>query len=58
MQNLPEFPRLTHDSGDFQDWGLELSCPEAARLILESPALPPDVLETPPRKGPPNTTRK
>ena len=42
-----EFPRLTHDYGDFQEWGLELSCPEAARLILESPALPPDVLETP-----------
>ncbi|MBE6942042.1 MAG: hypothetical protein E7436_03680 [Ruminococcaceae bacterium] len=42
-----EFPRLTHDYGDFQEWGLELSCPEAARLILESPTLPPDVLETP-----------
>lgn len=33
-----EFPRLTHDYGDFQEWGLELSCPEAARLILFSPA--------------------
>ena len=33
-----EFPRLTHDYGDFQEWGLELSCPEAARLILESSA--------------------
>lgn len=32
-----EFPRLTHDYGDFQEWGLELSCPEAARLILFSP---------------------
>ena len=31
-----EFPRLTHDYGDFQEWGLELSCPEAARLILAS----------------------
>ena len=29
-----EFPRLTHDYGSFQEWGLELSCPEAARLIL------------------------
>ena len=29
-----EFPRLTHDYGNFQEWGLELSCPEAARLIL------------------------
>ena len=32
-----EFPRLTHDYGDFQELGLELSCPEAARLILTSP---------------------
>ena len=31
-----EFPRLTHDYGDFQERGLELSCPEAARLILAS----------------------
>jgi len=29
-----EFPRLTHDYGDFIERGLELSCPEAARLIL------------------------
>lgn len=29
-----DFPRLRHDFGDFQEWGLELSCPEAARLIL------------------------
>ena len=29
-----EFPRLTHDYGDFVEKGLELSCPEAARLIL------------------------
>ena len=29
-----EFPRLTHDYGDFVEMGLELSCPEAARLIL------------------------
>ena len=28
------FPRLRHDYGDFQELGLELSCPEAARLIL------------------------
>ncbi len=35
-----DFPRLTHDYGDFQEWGLELSCPEAARLILTSPAHP------------------
>lgn len=31
-----EFPRLTHDYGDFVELGLELSCPEAARLILHS----------------------
>lgn len=29
-----EFPRLTHDYGDFIELGLELSCPEAARIIL------------------------
>lgn len=32
-----EFPRLTHDYGDFIEYGLELSCPEAARIILENP---------------------
>lgn len=36
-----EFPRLTHDYGDFVERGLELSCPEAARLILSAlPAAP------------------
>ena len=35
-----EFPRLRHDYGDFLELGLELSCPEAARLIFTSPALP------------------
>ena len=29
-----DFPRLRHDFGDFVELGLELSCPEAARLIL------------------------
>lgn len=29
-----DFPRLTHDYGDFVEYGLELSCPEAARIIL------------------------
>lgn len=33
-----EFPRLTHDYGDFAEMGLELSCPEAARLILADTA--------------------
>ena len=32
-----DFPRLRHDYGTFQELGLELSCPEAARLILSSP---------------------
>ena len=31
-----EFPRLTHDYGDFIELGLELSCPEAARIILST----------------------
>ncbi len=33
-----DFPRLTHDYGDFIEYGLELSCPEAARIILNTPA--------------------
>ena len=33
-----EFPRLTHDYGDFVELGLELSCPEAARLMLTAPS--------------------
>ncbi len=32
-----DFPRLRHDYGDFLELGLELSCPEAARLILSAP---------------------
>ncbi|MBQ7817578.1 MAG: flagellin lysine-N-methylase [Oscillospiraceae bacterium] len=33
-----DFPRLTHDYGNFIEMGLELSCPEAARIILTAPA--------------------
>lgn len=33
-QTCQVFPRLRHDYGDFVELGLELSCPEAARLIL------------------------
>ena len=33
-QVCQSFPRLRHDYGDFVELGLELSCPEAARLIL------------------------
>ena len=36
-----EFPRLTHDYGDFMEKGLELSCPEAARIILTAPCASP-----------------
>lgn len=31
-----DFPRLRHDYGEFVELGLELSCPEAARLILSA----------------------
>ena len=34
-----EFPRLRQDYGDFAEWGLELSCPEAARLIFSCPGV-------------------
>ncbi len=42
-----EFPRLTHDYGDFVEMGLELSCPEAARLILSAGNEPPATAEIP-----------
>lgn len=35
-----EYPRIAHDYGDFKELELELSCPEAARIILSSPATP------------------
>jgi lysine-N-methylase len=35
-----EFPRLTHDYGDFIERGLELSCPEAAHMILSAAPAP------------------
>ena len=35
-----EFPRLTHDYGDFVELGLELSCPVAAEMILHGETLP------------------
>ena len=37
-QTCRDFPRLTHDYGDFVERGLELSCPEAARIIFSQPA--------------------
>ena len=33
-QTCRDFPRIRHDYGNFAELGLELSCPEAARLIL------------------------
>ncbi|MBE6924361.1 MAG: hypothetical protein E7466_03875 [Ruminococcaceae bacterium] len=39
-QVCQNFPRLRHDYGTFIELGLELSCPEAARLILKTPAQP------------------
>jgi lysine-N-methylase len=41
------FPRLRHDYGDFVELGLELSCPEAARLIFTEPLASPVVQEMP-----------
>lgn len=41
-----DFPRLKHDYGDFVEMDLELSCPEAARLILSAQPSQPVVLET------------
>lgn len=39
-QTCRDFPRLTHDYGDFVERGLELSCPEAARIIFEKDNAP------------------
>ena len=37
-ETCQDFPRLTHDYGDFVERGLEMSCPEAARLIFSEPS--------------------
>ncbi len=42
-----EFPRLTHDYGDFVELGLELSCPEAAKFLLNASNTPLVSGETP-----------
>lgn len=42
-----DFPRLSHDYGTFREFGLELSCPEAAWLILSSPDAPMRIEEVP-----------
>ena len=46
-----EFPRLRHDYGDFVELTLELSCPEAARLILNARPMPPVTWECPGGQG-------
>ena len=35
-----QFPRIAHEYGSFEELGLDLSCPEAARLILTEPGTP------------------
>ena len=47
-----EFPRLRHDYGDFMELGLELSCPEAARLILTAAPAPDQTLQVPEGEAP------
>ena len=47
-----EFPRLTHDYGDFAQLQLELSCPEAARLILSAAPAAPIVCDAPGGEAP------
>ena len=47
-----DFPRLTHDYGDFVEKMLELSCPEAARILLTSPPAPPITQEVPGGEAP------
>ena len=42
-----DFPRLRHDYGDFLELMLELSCPEAARIILSAPTAEPVQQEIP-----------
>lgn len=46
-QTCRDFPRLRHDYGTFVQLQLELSCPEAARIILSSPLAPLLVEEVP-----------
>lgn len=50
-QTCRDYPRLRHDYGDFVELGLELSCPEAARLIF-SPAQKLSIQELPGGEAP------
>ena len=47
-----DFPRLQHDYGTFREYGLELSCPEAARLILTGTPTPSITREAPGEEEP------
>ena len=47
-----EFPRLRHDYGTFAELDLELSCPEAARLILSGASDAPCTQEAPGGEAP------
>ena len=47
-----DFPRLTHDYGDFVEYTLELSCPEVARLLLNSPRQAPSITYAPGGEAP------
>ncbi len=38
-QTCQDFPRLRHDYGDFVELGLEMSCPEAARILFAEKAV-------------------
>ena len=51
-QTCRDFPRLRHDYGDFMELGLELSCPEAARIILTAPEAEPITEEIPGGQAP------
>ena len=51
-QVCTDFPRIRHDYGDFLEHQLELSCPEAARLILSSPVEDPIQWEEPGGEAP------
>lgn len=48
-----DFPRLRHDYGNFVELGLELSCPEAARLIFTMPE-DPELIHTTEESGEPD----
>ena len=56
-QTCRDFPRLRHDYGDFVELGLELSCPEAARLIFSS-SVPETIVESVPGGDDPEYDRE